>query len=149
MVESREELVNEILETFRTTNRVLPVSAPEWYEMDLTMAQLRTLFVLACENQPTIGQVAHCLGISLPTASHLIDRLVQAGLAERSEDPADRRRTLTRLSPAGEDLVGRLRQGRQDRLCAWLMQLDTEDLQALSKGFRALLQVVASSRTCS
>ena len=55
-----------------------------------------------------IGQIAEILGIGQPTASHLIDRLVQAQLVSRTEDPLDRRRTLAQLSPNGVELAERI-----------------------------------------
>src|SRR5712691_5133295 len=79
-----------------------------WMEIDLTLPQLRTLLVLAEEGPLVIGQIAQRLGIGLSTGGHLVDRLVQANLAERTEDAEDRRRTLARLTPKGEDLYARL-----------------------------------------
>ena len=140
VVVTHDDLVNRVLEAHKAifyTRAILPI----WLEIDLTMAQLKTLMVLRCEGQPTIGQVADALHISLPTASHLVDRLVHAGLAERAEDPADRRRMLTGLTPRGEELAGRLREGSQDQLRLWLSHLSREDLSALLQGLQALAKV--------
>ncbi len=137
---THDDLVNRVLEAHKAifyTRAILPI----WLEIDLTMAQLKTLMVLRCEGQPTIGQVADALHISLPTASHLVDRLVHAGLAERAEDPGDRRRMLTGLTPRGEELAGRLREGSQDQLRLWLSHLSREDLSALLQGLQALAEV--------
>jgi DNA-binding MarR family transcriptional regulator len=38
----------------------------------------------------------------------LVERMVRAGLVQRREDPADRRGSLVRLTPAGEVMEGRL-----------------------------------------
>jgi len=116
-------------------------TAPVWMQLELTMAQLKTLFVLSDETAVPIGQVAETLGIGLPTASHLVERLVQAGLAERSEDAQDRRRMLARLSPSGAALSERLRQGGTDHLKYWFSQLNEEERSALLLGFRALERV--------
>ncbi len=51
------------------------------------MAQLKTLALVAEEPGGAIGSVATVLGITLPTASHLVDKLVRAGLVERHDDP--------------------------------------------------------------
>ena len=106
-------------------------------ETDLTIAQLRTLLVLAEEGPLVIGQIAQRLGIGLSTGGHLVERLVQAGLAERTEDPEDRRRTLARLTPKGEDLYARLLTHPQ-HMQTLIRKLDKDDLAALLQGLRAL-----------
>jgi DNA-binding MarR family transcriptional regulator len=113
-----------------------------WLELDLTMAQLKTLVVLSEANAPTIGAIAETLGITLPTASHLVERLVRAGLAQRADDPADRRRALTQLTPAGEELLRGLRHGEQAWLRQLLDQLDDADLAALTQGLDALQRAI-------
>jgi DNA-binding MarR family transcriptional regulator len=111
--------------------------APVWMSIDLTVPQLRTLFILA-EGEPlVIGQIAQRMGIGLSTGGHLVDRLVQAGLAERTEDVEDRRRTLVRLTPAGEDLSTRLLSGIQ-QIPFLIKQLNDSDLSALLQGLQAI-----------
>src|SRR5260370_25354330 len=78
-----------------------------WMETDITLPQLRTLLILAEEGPLVIGQIAQRLGVGLSTGGHLVDRLVQASLAERAEDTGDRRPTPARLTPAGEELHAR------------------------------------------
>jgi len=109
--------------------------------IDLTLAQLRTLAILAEEGPLVIGQIAQRLGIGLSTGGHLVDRLVQAGLAERAEDAEDRRRTLARLTPAGEDVYTQLRIGPQ-RMQALLGEMDEDDLKALLQGLTAINRVI-------
>src|SRR5436305_569032 len=109
--------------------------------MDLTLAQLRTLAILAEEGPLVIGQIAQRLGIGLSTGGHLVDRLVQAGLAERAEDAEDRRRTVARLTPAGEDVYTQLRIGPQ-RMQALLREMDEDDLRALLQGLSAINRVI-------
>src|SRR5437588_6971759 len=91
------------------------------------MAQLKGRFALA-DSPMTIGQLADALGSGKPAASILVERLVQLALVERAEDPLDRRRTIARVTPQGEELVARLRQGGRDRLRAWLSRLGDDDL---------------------
>lgn len=145
-METHDELVEQIMELFRGVARSRQGIAPVWLEVDLSMAQVRTLMVLSCEGRSTIGQLAERLSVSLPTASHLVDRLVHAGLAERAEDPSDRRRMLVCLTPSGEDLAGRLRQGNQEPFRLWLTQLSDEDLTALRQGLTALVRVMAATK---
>ena len=99
MTHTRAELEREAVAHFKTIGRTLKATAGQaWMEMDLTLPQLRTLLILAEEGPLVIGQIAQRLGIGLSTGGHLVDRLVQAGLAERTEDAEDRRRTLARTN---------------------------------------------------
>jgi DNA-binding MarR family transcriptional regulator len=142
MPDDRMTVIREIAEAYRQIFRSLhELTTPVWMELDLSMAQLKTLFVLCNDGAVPIGSVAEKLGVGLPTASHLIDRLVQAQLAVRTEDPDDRRRTLACLSPQGEELSERLRQSGWGQLQQRLARLDDATLAALHHGLCALQAV--------
>ncbi len=142
MIQTHEELVMEALEQYRAYFHGLKVQFGSILKnIDLTLAQLRTLVILAEEGPLIIGQIAQRLGIGLSTGGHLVDRLVQAGLAERAEDVEDRRRTVARLTPSGEDMYGRLRIGPQ-RMQALLQEMDDADLKALLQGMCALNRII-------
>ncbi len=146
MAQVNDVPLQEVMELFFLCGYEMQrTAATEWESLELTAAQLKVLFTLAFENQATIGMVAHTLRISPPTASHLVDRLVQAGLVERVESTRDRRSTLASLTEKGEMMVSRLRQGRLDRLRGWLTQLGTQDIAALEQGLHALLRVMRST----
>ena len=142
MRQTHEELVLEVVEQYRTYFHGLKAQvAPILKNIDLTLAQLRTLAILAEEGPLVIGQIAQRLGVGLSTGGHLVDRLVQAGLAERAEDVEDRRRTVARLTPSGEAIYGQLRIGPQ-RLQSLLQEMEDSDLQALLQGISALNRVI-------
>ncbi|WP_330478242.1 MarR family transcriptional regulator [Streptomyces platensis] len=46
----------------------------------------------------TVSEIARRLHVSLPTASELVGGLSRAGIVERAEDPANRRRILVSLA---------------------------------------------------
>jgi DNA-binding MarR family transcriptional regulator len=139
---TREELEQEVVAQYRTLGRTLKAaSGTVWMEIDLTIAQLRTLLILAEEGPLVIGQIAQRLGVGLSTGGHLVDRLVQAGLAERTEDAEDRRRTLAQLTPKGEDLYARLL-NHPLQLQRLIQKLDEDDLAALLQGLQALNRLV-------
>jgi DNA-binding MarR family transcriptional regulator len=142
VVQTREELEQEVVAQYRTLGRTLKAaSGTVWMEIDLTIAQLRTLLILAEEGPLVIGQIAQRLGVGLSTGGHLVDRLVQAGLAERTEDAEDRRRTLAQLTPKGEDLYARLL-NHPLQLQRLIQKLDEDDLAALLQGLQALNRLV-------
>jgi DNA-binding MarR family transcriptional regulator len=125
----------------RITHSMFRSSLPDWIQLDLTMGQLRALMALAGDGPMTVSALAERLAIAKPTASILIDRLVQAGDANRTEDSGDRRRTLVALTAAGEQLAERLRHGKSERFERWLAAMQPDDLAALTRGMRALAAV--------
>src|SRR6059058_3024196 len=95
MSETHEQIIKTVLESHAAIFRKLRRSvAPGWLQLDLSIAQVRVLFVLTQHPAAPIGTIAQVLGIGLPTASHLVEKLVRAGLVQRAEDPKDRRQTL-------------------------------------------------------
>jgi DNA-binding MarR family transcriptional regulator len=146
MLQAYDDPLHQVIELlFIYSHEMQRTTATEWWSLELTMAQVKVLFTLAFEGQATIGKIAETLGVGPPTASHLVDRLVQAGLVERVEQSTDRRYILASLTSQGETMVRRLRQGRIDRLHSWLAQLDEQDVAALRQGLEALIRVAQSA----
>jgi DNA-binding MarR family transcriptional regulator len=112
--------------------------ATMWADQGLSLSQIRLLLILAHSAPATIGQIADHLRIGQSATSLQVDRLVQAHLVERTDDPADRRRAIVRLTEAGEASLGRQRVGQQ-RLHAYLGGLDDAHLAMVIDTFTALL----------
>lgn len=148
MMSERSTLTKDIIQAQQSISRAIGASSRQiWIELDLSTAQLKTLMTLYDAGALPIGQIAEALGIGQPTASHLVDRLVQSGFVVRTEDPVDRRRTLAELSSEGVKLVGQLREIRIEQLQRWLAQLDDAALTALHLGLRALADVAKAETT--
>lgn len=145
MSQALDDPLHEVMELFFIfAYELQKTAATQWWNLDLTMAQLKVLLTLVFEGQLAIGTIADILDIGPSTASHLVDRLVQAGLVERVEYSADRRYTLAALTPEGKTTMRRLRQGRMDQLQSCLSQLDAQDLAALQQGLSALIRILPS-----
>jgi DNA-binding MarR family transcriptional regulator len=78
---------------------------------DLSAVQLRALTVLQDNSRGNLNGLAAAMGVTVSTASRLVDRLVAAGLVDRRPSPQTRREISLSLTPAGR---GRLQ--RYDRL---------------------------------
>ena len=85
-----------------------------WTELvpgELTAPQYAVLEVLSVEpgiDQRTVGERA---SLDKATMAELISRLVRRGLVLRRRDPADGRRNLLALSPAGTELLAQVQGG--------------------------------------
>ncbi len=147
MNSARNSQVDEAVQAFQSLLQALHAGATsEWMDLHLTMPQLKGLFAIQRNGPLTVGLLAETLGIGLPAASQLVERLVQSGVAERNEDLSDRRRALVCLSPEGERLVVRLQQVSRDRLTKLLSVLEEDDLTALIRGLRALAGAISTNR---
>lgn len=135
----RESLVQAVIQVFVelvTVQRYTDM--PGWLDYDLTVSQVRTIYLLVARERLTISEIAHLLGMGKPAASILVQQLVDQGLVKRSEDSLDRRRSWARLTPRGKELVNGRREQREAQFKVWLRQMDEEDLVGLLKGISVL-----------
>jgi len=93
---------------------------------------------IGTEGDQTPSQLASALGLSLPAVSKLTRELEDHGLIERSEDPADRRRTLVRLHATTAGAVRAWLEQRNKPLERTLAGLEPDERIAFLKGLRAL-----------
>ena len=105
----------------------------------LTPAQVKVLLHLGTHRQMTVGEIAAALNCSMPAASELVDRLVDAGHLVRASDPTDRRRVLITATPDSERISSRLRAMRQAQVRYALGQLPSEDRPAFIRSLEALI----------
>jgi len=119
---------------------------PSWLQVEITMGQCKAAMFLAHQGPMTIGQLACALRTGQPAASILVDRLVQLGLVQRTEDPADRRRTFVQLSSAGQEVVDSFHRYRVDFLSELIRRMDVEDLGSLVRGLNSLAAVATEQQ---
>lgn len=92
------------------------------------------LAVLDEGSRETQGAIADALGYDRGQLVGLLDELEDRGLVERRRDPADRRRHIVRLTPAGKRALAKLR--------ALARQLDDDFLASLDEDERAQLHAL-------
>lgn len=123
--------------------RLLRATAQEdWTSLSLTRAQLRILVLLHQEGPTSVGQLAGAIGVTLPSITATVDRLVQHGLVRREDDPSDRRRVINGLTSEGTALIERLHVGKRARLVGALGMLGEADLETLSALLHQVEQVL-------
>jgi DNA-binding MarR family transcriptional regulator len=110
----------------------------------LTGASRAVLGHLALSGPLTVGEAARHLGRAQSVVSEIVDHLESAGLLERERDPADRRRTLVWLTPAGQEALRRDDEVLGvDRLAAALSRLPGPQRDALITATAALVAAAA------
>jgi DNA-binding MarR family transcriptional regulator len=94
-------VVTDMAHAFHTPGPGLP----GWLAQDLTLAQVRTLFLIGHEAPLPMGRIAEILGVSVASASGIVDRLERHGLVARRHRTDDRRIVECVLSDAGRLLI--------------------------------------------
>ena len=86
----------------------------------LDRAGATLLFKLAATGESLrVTDLAEILGVDTPTVTRKVQQLERDGMVVRQTDPADRRASRIRLTPAGRRTIERVRRARR----AWLEQL--------------------------
>jgi MarR family transcriptional regulator, organic hydroperoxide resistance regulator len=115
----------------------------------LTPAQVKVLLQLGTRQQMTVGEIAAALSCSMPAASELVDRLVDAGHLVRSSDPADRRRVLIAATPASQEISAALCELREAQVRYALDQLEPEERPIFIKSLHALVAGLTHAQEAS
>jgi DNA-binding MarR family transcriptional regulator len=100
-----------------------------------TMTALDTL---AREGAMRVSDLAAREGITQPGMTTLVNRLTEAGWAEKLADDTDRRATLVRITADGRRALAERRAARAGAVLAGLTQLEPEHQAALAAAREAL-----------
>jgi DNA-binding MarR family transcriptional regulator len=103
-----DELFSLLWETLRGLKHASP--APEELRelgrrVSLKARHIPTVLAVAAGGPLSVSELARRLGLSLSTTSAAVGELSRAGLLERAEDDADRRRTIVRLHEDYRELL--------------------------------------------
>jgi DNA-binding MarR family transcriptional regulator len=104
----------------------------------LSIPQFRVLGFLDRNPGACLSELSSHLGVARPTASIIVDRLVQRRLVTRSDDPRERRRLALGLTPDGLQLLQQARSATRAWIATLLRSLPEERLQQMAAGLALL-----------
>jgi DNA-binding MarR family transcriptional regulator len=117
-----------------------------WLFIDLTMPQIKALYLMVIWGSATSTALAKAFAVGLPSVTRLVDRLVERGLVLREEDPRDRRVTHMTPTADGRRVIEDLVSYKREYLSAALQNLSQGDLEQIKCG---LTHLVAACQTMS
>ena len=136
---NKEELIKEALDLQRRLGRYMHNDPPDaWLALNLTIAQLKSLFFIHFEGETNFKRLAAALKVTPPNITGIIDRLVDQGLVSREENENNRRAQILKLTNKGVSLLKELLERNTTYLSNILDTLKIEDLSALVQGLNAL-----------
>ncbi len=113
-------------------------------EHNYSIAQLNALFRIYHRGPCGISELGDEMGVTSAAASQLLDRLVQQGLAVRSEDTRDRRNKVVQLTETGRAIVQEAMAARQGWLEEVVNRLTPQEQQQVENAVRLLLDKMRS-----
>ena len=103
----------------------------------LSPLQMRLLLVVDRHAPLNLSALAAHLEQSVPSASRLVDRLVEAGLVRRGPAAHSRREVALALTTRGKRSLSRLRQVRERGIADVMQRMSASDRAALVSGLTA------------
>jgi len=104
----------------------------------LSVPQFRCLNFITQRPGSSVSGVAAFLGVTVPTASAMVDRLVRAGAVAPTTAAADRRRSELHVTPAGQAQIEHIRTGARVEFAQALANCTAAELHLLCAGLAVL-----------
>ena len=89
-----------------------------------------------------VSDLAAADRVSQPTATTLVQKLVERGWAERCTEPMDARVVRVSITDAGQAALAETREAAADALLPRLSRLNPDDLRTLAAGIEAICRVL-------
>lgn len=100
-------------------------------EDQVTLPQLRVLVIIASRGPQNLSFVAQALGVHPSNATRTCDKLVEAGLIHRSEDPTDRRNLVLQMTESGRQLLRTMNEHRRAAIATILTKMRAQQRRSL------------------
>jgi DNA-binding MarR family transcriptional regulator len=134
-------MVNEILSLSDRLFRALLSTVPdELLTLDVTMPQMKILLLIYIHGPLRMTTIANDLKVTLPTATSLVDKLVEKSYIQRDTQSDDRRVVLCKLTGAGQKVIGGIWLSARARCQQLLLSMEYAKLAMLKDVLEAMLQ---------
>jgi DNA-binding MarR family transcriptional regulator len=107
---------------------------------ETTIAQYRSLVVLASRGPQRLVDLAGTLGVAPSTAGRMCERLIRKGLIRRHRARADRRAVLVSITAAGREVVDQATARRRALIAEILTALPPEQQRDIAVALRAFAE---------
>jgi DNA-binding MarR family transcriptional regulator len=142
---SRDKSLTEAAEAMLGAFQVIPRDVPPVPARDLTLGQIRLLFLLLREGPQPMGRIAEVFDLSSTASSGFVARIERHGLVERRHRSDDRRVVECVLTDAGTRFLHGISGMRLDLIRQRLAALEPDELRE----FGRLLQLIRDRGTAA
>ncbi|MFC1975360.1 MarR family winged helix-turn-helix transcriptional regulator [Chloroflexota bacterium] len=145
----REERIKTINDTFHLLFFIVGRQFSQWLQsFGLTPPQFMALTHLVFTNKDhTMRELTQLSFQDAPTMTGIVDRLVKMGLVQRTRSDTDRRVVLVQATPAGTELVKRVKKEIRQESTGLFTALTDDDLISFEYLLEYLLRVYVGRYT--
>jgi len=140
---------NDILQRIMTSYNDLSksINPVELLEINLTPTHIKALTCFSGDGEElNMSELSRSLGVSNPTMTALIDRLIKAKMVNRERDKIDRRVVKVSLSDSGRETLKKLMSIRRREMERMLMNLSQEELNNFLTSMEMVAQLLTKAR---
>jgi len=112
----------------------------------LTAPQLNMLSVIRHQDGITIKKLANALQVSAPSASAMVDRLVEMGAVTREQNPEDRREVKVCMSGEGARVIEHVEQQILEGIAELLEKMGPGHARQWCDVFKRIREVIAEEK---
>jgi DNA-binding MarR family transcriptional regulator len=138
-----DELASLVWQTFRGLKQASPppqAMHDAAVRASLGPRHLPALRAVAIAGPMSVSELAHRVGLGLSTTSAIVGQLSRAGLLQRTEDDADRRRTIVRLHDDDSEAISAWAKQSLEPLRSTLERLPASARACFLEGWRILYE---------
>ena len=141
MISARDKTVEDILNlSNKVVIELLPTVPRDLPLPDLTMKQFRVAMFLFVGESMRMSCIAQILGVSMATATGIVNRLVEQDIVQREHDLEDRRAVICRLSPHGKKLLSQTWQSFRNNTKRILVAIPGDKINLVRETLMLLLE---------
>ena len=115
--------------------------------IELTPPQMHTLMAIRVRGSLTVKGLADAMQVSAPSASAMVERLVELGAVTREQNHEDRREVLVQLTPRAAETLEQLDEHIMESLAELLAKLGPEYAEKWCDVCRRILEVCIDEDT--
>lgn len=141
--ETRRKCAESMKGTIPIVMRTIGSELIKTHSSDISLHQFRAMLFIRHNSGASLSMVAEFLGLALPTASKLIDELVELRHVARRSDEVDRRRIILTLTGQGDTALELMDSEATALMEQKLAPLTIEECRTIISAMDILRNVVA------
>jgi DNA-binding MarR family transcriptional regulator len=142
-----EESAREVLEVVPVVMREIRLQRRSQVSPSLTFPQFHALSFVSRNKGSSLSEVADHIGLTSPSASTLVDGLIERGMMTREEHPDDRRRIRLTVTGPGQKILETSTRGTIAYLEKKFGSVSADDREVIVKAMEILRSVFISNTT--